>query len=360
MRTAAIELAPQRHHGQRRAAGQHRHRGADRARAGVPRARWRPRSRCGRLGTVEDIGYAALFLATDEAATSPARRSSSTAARCCPSRSPRWKAERGLSRQEDCQARWRTARRCGPGRRRRALARADRGRCAAPGRSGSAPSATSPSQLGVSRSTLRQALAALEGEGMVRRVPGAAAARSSAGRRSTATCRGSSGVPALLRDQGFMAGIARRERRVMTADGDAAEALRLARGRPRVDVVRIRLADGGPISLEHAHAARRPLPGLLELPLGGSIYELLEEHYGAAPSEAVERIEVGRPRRRTRRSSWACDAGAPLLSITRHDDGRRRPADRVLPRPVPGRPHQDHRAHPGSRRCRAPSRSGGG
>ena len=33
-------------------------------------------------------------------------------------------------------------------------------------------------------------------------------------------------------------------------------------------------------------------PGLLELPLGGSLYELLDEHFGTRPGEAVERIEV--------------------------------------------------------------------
>ena len=68
MRTAAIELAPQRHHGQRGAAGQHAHR--------RPRRPWRTSTAAGmtaaipmrRLGTVDEIGYAALFFATDEAA----------------------------------------------------------------------------------------------------------------------------------------------------------------------------------------------------------------------------------------------------------------------------------------------------
>ena len=54
----------------------------------------------------------------------------------------------------------------------------------------------------------------------------------------------------------------------------------------------IRLADGSPFSLEHARLPARRLPGQLELPLGGSVYELLAEHYGADPHEAVERIEV--------------------------------------------------------------------
>jgi hypothetical protein len=44
----------------------------------------------GRLGTVDEIGYAALFLATARPVTSPGRRSWWTAARCCPSRWVRW------------------------------------------------------------------------------------------------------------------------------------------------------------------------------------------------------------------------------------------------------------------------------
>ena len=47
-----------------------------------------------------------------------------------------------------------------------------------------------------------------------------------------------------------------------------------------------------PSCLEHAQFPARRFPGLLELPLGGSVYELLEERYGACPVGAVEKIEV--------------------------------------------------------------------
>ena len=36
----------------------------------------------------------------------------------------------------------------------------------------------------------------------------------------------------------------------------------------------------------------RAFPRLLDLPLGGSLYDLLEEHYGTVPGEAEEHIEV--------------------------------------------------------------------
>jgi GntR family transcriptional regulator len=57
-------------------------------------------------------------------------------------------------------------------------------------------------------------------------------------------------------------------------------------------------------------------PGLLELPLGGSVYELLEERYATRPKEAVERIEVVAA---SPDEAMVLDVAAapPLLSITR-------------------------------------------
>jgi GntR family transcriptional regulator len=57
-------------------------------------------------------------------------------------------------------------------------------------------------------------------------------------------------------------------------------------------------------------------PGLLELPLGGSVYELLDEHFDTRPGEAVERIEVAAA---SGDEALVLDvpAGSPLLAITR-------------------------------------------
>ena len=54
----------------------------------------------------------------------------------------------------------------------------------------------------------------------------------------------------------------------------------------------MRLADGSPISLELAQFPADAFPGLLEQQLGGSIYEILETHYGLVTSRADERIEA--------------------------------------------------------------------
>jgi GntR family transcriptional regulator len=59
-----------------------------------------------------------------------------------------------------------------------------------------------------------------------------------------------------------------------------------------VEIQRVRLADGSPISLELAQFPAEAFPGLLEKQLGGSIYELLESDYGLVTSRADERIEA--------------------------------------------------------------------
>ena len=80
--------------------------------------------------------------------------------------------------------------------------------------------------------------------------------------------------------------------------------------------MRIRLADGMPISLEHVRLPAERFPRLLDLPLGGSLYDLLEEHYGTVPGEAEEHIEVVAASE-DEASILGTEPGAPLLSITR-------------------------------------------
>jgi GntR family transcriptional regulator len=147
-------------------------------------------------------------------------------------------------------------------------------------------------EFGVSRATLRQALAVLEEGGVVRRVPGRGGGTFVAKGKIERDLSRIVGVPALLRSQGVVAGTRVLSARLAEADDITAQALHARPGELVVDLVRIRLADGSPFSLEHARFPARRFPGLLEMPLGGSVYELLEEHFGAEPTDAVERIEV--------------------------------------------------------------------
>ena len=170
--------------------------------------------------------------------------------------------------------------------------------------------------LGVSRSTVRAALATLEAEGVVRRVPGRGGGTFVHQRKVDRDLSQVVGVPALLREQGMTAGSRIVSTSMVAADETVRAALGLGSGAYVFDVVRIRLADGTPISLEHVRLPADRFPGLLDQPLGGSLYELLEEHYGTAPGEAVEHIEVV-PAGEDEASILGVEPGAPLLSISR-------------------------------------------
>ena len=170
--------------------------------------------------------------------------------------------------------------------------------------------------LGVSRSTLRQALGVLEQSGVVRRVPGRGGGTFVSRAKIERDLSSVVGVPAMLRAQGFTAGSRVISTSILGADDATASALEIEPGGLITEIVRIRLADGSPVSLEHVRLPAGRFPGLLELPLGGSVYELLEEHYGVRPAEALERIEAV-PAGLDEASVLDIPAGGALLSITR-------------------------------------------
>ena len=182
--------------------------------------------------------------------------------------------------------------------------------------------------------------------GVVRRVPGRGGGTFVSQDKIERDTSRVVGVPALLRSQGVVAGTRVISAGLSGAEEAAARALGIQRGDLVIDLVRIRLADGSPISVEHAMLPADRFPGLLELPLGGSVYELLDEHFGTRPGEAVERIEVVAA---SEDEALVLDvpAGSPLLAITRTTTDRERRAVRVLLRPVPRRPDPHHGAHPG-------------
>jgi len=170
--------------------------------------------------------------------------------------------------------------------------------------------------LGVSRAALRQALAVLEEGGLVRRVPGRGGGTFVSKGKIERDLSRVVGVPALLRSQGVVAGTRVLSARLAAAGETAARALRLHPGELVIDLVRIRLADGSPFSVEHLMLPADRFAGMLEMPLGGSVYELLDERYNTRPKEAVERIEVvsASP---DEAMILEVPPGAPLLSVTR-------------------------------------------
>jgi GntR family transcriptional regulator len=171
-------------------------------------------------------------------------------------------------------------------------------------------------RLGVSRSTLRAALDALETAGVVHHIRGRSGGIFVSERRIERDLTSLTSLPAYLRRQGFQSGARVLSTATVGADAETAAALDLPGGALVLEVVRVRLADEQPISLERARFPAERFPGLLDRSLAGSLYELLESGYGLRPSEAEERVEVV--------GATAAEArvlevrpGAPLVAIVR-------------------------------------------
>jgi GntR family transcriptional regulator len=171
-------------------------------------------------------------------------------------------------------------------------------------------------RLGVSRSTVRAALADLERSGAIRRKTGRGGGIFVAERKVERDLTSLAGLPAYLRRQGFESDARVLSTATVEADEETAAELGLDDGALMLEVVRVRLADREPISLERALFPADRFPGLLDRSLGGSIYELLAAEYGLVPGEAEERIEVVTAGGAEARL-LGIRRGAPLLAIAR-------------------------------------------
>jgi GntR family transcriptional regulator len=147
-------------------------------------------------------------------------------------------------------------------------------------------------RLEVSRSTVRAALADLQRSGAIRRARGRSGGIFVAQRRVERDLTSLAGLPAYLRRQGFQSDARVISTATHSCDAVTAAALGLGAEDLVHEVVRVRLADGEPISLESATFPATAFPGLLDHSLSGSLYELLAQRYDLVPGEAQERIEV--------------------------------------------------------------------
>jgi GntR family transcriptional regulator len=170
--------------------------------------------------------------------------------------------------------------------------------------------------MSVSRTTLRQALHQLERAGLITRRPGRHGGTFVNVEKVDRDLRLTGGLPEVLRHHGHRAGARVLRTAIVAADGRAADALGLLPGDAIYEITRVRLSDGEPISLERSRFPCERFPGLLECPLGDSLYQVLRERYDSGPSKAVERLEAVLA---TREEAEALGvyAGAPLLSVER-------------------------------------------
>jgi GntR family transcriptional regulator len=177
--------------------------------------------------------------------------------------------------------------------------------------------------LGVSRMTLRQALATLEHKGLLVRRRGRFGGSFVAEPRIEVDLSGLPGFTEQMRRAHVSPGARVLRAETVTAPAEVRRALGLRRGAETHLVVRVRSANRSPLALEESHFPAGLFPGLLASRLSGSLYTLLRRH-GLPPYSAVEELE---PVRATEEQAahLSVTPGDPLLRITRTayaEDGR--------------------------------------
>ncbi|HTY71920.1 MAG TPA: GntR family transcriptional regulator [Actinomycetes bacterium] len=171
--------------------------------------------------------------------------------------------------------------------------------------------------LGVSRMTLRQALASLEGRGLVvRRLGRAGGTYVGSPRVVECDLASVTGFSEQMRRSGMAPGARVLAAERVRAPREVAQALGLSTGTSTLRVRRVRSADGEPVALEESWFPGRLFPDLLDRDLEGSLYALLASDWGRHPVRLRETLEpviagdadcalLGTP------------PGAPLMLVTR-------------------------------------------
>lgn len=172
------------------------------------------------------------------------------------------------------------------------------------------------SWLGVSRMTLRHALAELAQRGLVTRTVGRSGGTFVAEPKVEQDLTVLAGFSEQLRKHGLVAGARVLAAAEITASRAASSALEIAVGAPVYEVRRLRLAAGQPILIEHSQFPAERCPGLLGYRLDGSLYELLEDNYGLRPHRAKECLEPVAAGVREAEALGVAE-GSPLMLVER-------------------------------------------
>jgi GntR family transcriptional regulator len=170
--------------------------------------------------------------------------------------------------------------------------------------------------LGVSRMTLRHALAELAQRGLVTKTVGRNGGTFVAEPKLVQDLTVLAGFSEQLRRHGLIAGARVLAATEIPASPAASAALEIEPGEPVYEVRRLRLAGGQPILIEHSLFPARHCPGLLDSRLDGSLYELLEQNYGHRPHRAKESLEPVTAGVREAEALGIAE-GAPLMLVER-------------------------------------------
>ncbi|HEY64554.1 MAG TPA: GntR family transcriptional regulator [Caldilineae bacterium] len=144
---------------------------------------------------------------------------------------------------------------------------------------------------GVSRMTVRQALAELVNEGLLRRDQGRGTfvAKPKIRKRLSRL----TSFTEEMRSRGKQAGARVLRLEMVPARPRIADFLEIDAERPIALIERLRLADGEPIGIECSYLSFKGCEAVLREDLTRSLYEILSKRFGVIPTRAQEEIEVG-------------------------------------------------------------------
>lgn len=171
-------------------------------------------------------------------------------------------------------------------------------------------------RYGVSRWVIRKALEHLEAEDLVLRTHGRSGGVFVAPKKVVRDLSHLVGLPQYLREQGLKAGTTVLATRAGPADEQLAKELGVSTDAWVFQIDRLRLAGGLPLNVESCCFPAELFPGLLDQSLVGSLYEVLDNHYGVDRGEAIETI-TSVPADRQNAATLQVPVGAPLLAVTR-------------------------------------------
>jgi GntR family transcriptional regulator len=145
--------------------------------------------------------------------------------------------------------------------------------------------------LGVSRMTLRQALSTVESKGLLERRRGRFGGNFVAQPRFDFSLSGLPGFTEQMRRAHVEAGAHIVRASTRNCGADVRGALKLKRGEQVHEIIRVRSANGDPITLEETYLPAGIFAGMLGFELTDSIYRVMEREYGRSPFSADELIE---------------------------------------------------------------------